>query len=129
MTRTRLILSGLLISCSCAALASGTSEAGLPMDRSYLVLGALTIAGSTLVGLGIGVLTLFMTRREVEARNAEFDRRISSLESAARIDVGELHGKVNLVGREVSALQAETRHQSKLLEQIVDRLQCHPSSV
>jgi hypothetical protein len=99
------------------------------MDRSYLVLGALTIAGSTLVGLGIGVLTLFMTRREVEARNAEFDRRISSLESAARIDVGELHGKVNLVGREVSALQAETRHQSKLLEQIVDRLQCHPSSV
>lgn len=129
MTRTRLILSGLLISCSCAALASGTSDGGLPMDRSYLVLGALTIAGSTLVGLGIGVLTLFMTRREVEARNAEFDRRISSLESAARVDVGELHEKVNLVGREVSALQAETRHQSHMMEEILKRLSVQKTNV
>lgn len=115
MTRTRLVMLFVLTAGAGAVAASEISGAS-GADHSGGVIAIVAVGASSLVGLGMGVLTLFITRREVEARNSEVDRRLSAVETNSRSDVGDLHEKINRVDKALSAVEVETRLQSQTLD-------------
>lgn len=103
---------------------------------------------AVVVAMAGGILTLFITRREVESRQADSDRRLASHEgvhkdifsklggvergAAEKIEkartefreqLGDLHEKVNRVDKSVTAIEVETRLQSRTLETISERLE------
>lgn len=103
---------------------------------------------AVLVATGGGVFALFITRREVESRQVDTDRRMAQHERVhenlfsklggvergagekvekARAEFREqldgLHEKVNRVDRSVAAIETETRLQTRTLEAISQRLE------
>lgn len=115
MTRARIVVLFLLTAGAGAVIGSELGAANTA-DRSGSVIAVVAVGASSLVGLGMGVLTLFITRREVEARNSELDRRLTAVETNSRADAGDLHEKINRVDKALSAVEVETRLQSKTLD-------------
>jgi hypothetical protein len=116
-------------------------------DASNAAIGSWVNAGAAVVGLGAAVLAIFVTRREVDSHKADTERRLSAheeihkgifskvggvergtqtkvdqLRSEFSSEIGDLHEKVNRVDKSVTAIEVETRFQSKTLSAIASKL-------
>jgi predicted histidine transporter YuiF (NhaC family) len=111
-----------------AAQASGINDVSFS--------GMWVIGGSAVIGLIMAVLTVFITRREVESKLSEVTRRQDELEKwrdkqsegsmALRRDImGEvtaLHEKINRVDKAVTGVEVETRIQSRMMSAVARKL-------
>lgn len=110
-------------------------------------LGAWISAAALVIALGGGVFTLFITRREVESHKSASDQRLSAHEATHkdlfaklggvergagdkvekaraefRHDLAELHEKINRVDKNTTAIEVETRMQSRTITAIATKL-------
>lgn len=127
MSRRRIATLAVLGAPLIASAASGQAVmANAGSEGANPVLIGMLFVGGTAILQGISVAyTLFATRREMEAMKTEVDRRFKAIEERqttgeVRMDdhIAVLHEKVNRVDRAVSAVETETRIQTKALERI-----------
>lgn len=111
-----------------AAQASGINDVSFS--------GMWVIGGSAVIGLIMAILTVFITRREVESKLQEVQRRVDAMEAwqakrsedsmALRRDImGEvtaLHEKINRVDKAVTGVEVETRIQSRMMSAVARKL-------
>jgi hypothetical protein len=116
-------------------------------EASNLATGTWVNAGAAVIGILTAILAVFVTRREVDSHKAETDRRLSVHEEVhknifskvggvergaqAKVDqlrsevsgqISDLHEKVNRVDKNVTAIEVETRLQTRTMTAIAHKL-------
>jgi predicted histidine transporter YuiF (NhaC family) len=111
-----------------------TAQASGITDVSFS--GMWVIGGSAVIGLIMAVLTVFITRREVESKLSEVTRRQDELEkwrdkqaeSSMELrrnlmgEVAALHEKINRVDKAATGLEVEARIQSRMMSAVARKL-------
>lgn len=87
------------------------STAAAPVSFAAFV--ALVMVGSLLIGICGTFLTLFITRREVEQRASEYERRLDALEADSAEMKDEIKADALAVRAEIRAVNAAI-HESEL---------------
>lgn len=116
-------------------------------EASNAGIGSWVNGAAAVGGLAATVLAIFVTRRELDSLKAETERRLNTheevhkgifskvggvergtqtkvdqLRSEFSSEIGDLHEKVNRVDKSVTAIEVETRFQSKTLSAIATKL-------